>query len=106
MAFTLWVDTFVKVRPKWKKWRIPIAAAIIILSYVSLYFAGFYVGGKVLGINRLFAGDVVGTIVLALAVFVVNEELKKRNVKFPYRGVILVLGSLTILSLLIWLLIG
>jgi hypothetical protein len=104
-AFTLWMDSIIKTRQKWKRWRVPIAIAIVVLSYVSLYVAGFYSGTMISGINRLLLGDVLGSIVLILSVFVVNEELKKRNVKFPFRGVILVLGALTILSILIWVLI-
>jgi hypothetical protein len=104
-AFTLWMDSIIKTRPKWKRWRVPIAIAIVVLSYVSLYLAGFYNGTMISGINRLLLGDILGSIVLVLSVFVVNEELKKRNVKFPFRGVILVLGALTILSILIWVLI-
>jgi hypothetical protein len=106
-AFTLWVDSWLKGKHKWNKMSIrwAVALLIVILSYVSLYVAGFYSGTTIFGINRLLFGDVLGSIVLLISVFIVNEELKKREIKFPFRGVILVLGALTVLSLLIWLLI-
>jgi hypothetical protein len=107
VAFTLWVDSWLKGKHKWNKPLIRwiVALLIVVLSYVSLYLAGFYSGTTIFGIDRLFAGDIFGTIVLLVSVFIVNEELKKREIKFPFRGVILVLGALTALSLLIWVLI-
>jgi hypothetical protein len=111
LSISLWFLTWLDKKAVKFKFRNAVSIlAIYAISIIPLYFTNMFNNplNKIMGIDRLLFGIIIGTLVFYFAVLS-DKHLRKLNdskVVFPYQKVIIPLVYLIIASIIIHLLVG
>lgn len=111
----IWIGAFIISTALWfnrilKKKYVPLQPFLLsilalVLTVVPLYFARIITNSsKILGIDRLLFGILIGSFISYVGVFVSKGiKNKRKKVLFPFQTIVIILVSLIITSLILWL---
>lgn len=111
IALIIWTLNWLKQKNiKFPFKKILVAAAYYIFTVVPLYMAGImgHPLNKILGIDKILFGIIMGTIVFLFAISVNNffKKINNNKVYFPYQKVVIPLLFLIIISVILHFVIG